>query len=103
MSLHPDKIVNLSRIANGASPTEREPVYSSTVERRAVNAAKTRKAEALPKEAGAIENLAYDMRDMHWANHLARLKKRVTQPQRGPKPPAPPQIVFQLPGSQQNA
>lgn len=98
MALHPDKINSLSRVANGASATSREPVQSETVENRAINAAKTRRDSVLPKEPGAIETVAYDLRDAHWANHLARLKKRakVTNPQPKPQPQAP-QIVFQLP------
>jgi hypothetical protein len=99
VALHPDKIIALSRIANGASPTDREPVPSETVEQRAINAAITRRQQALPKEPGAIDDLAYDLRGMHWANHLKRLKKKVNQ-SNAPKQqkPQPPQIVFQLPG-----
>jgi len=103
VALHPDKIIALSRIANGASPTAREPVPAETIENRAVNAARTRNETALPKEPGSIESLAYDLRDTHWANHLARLKKRAkaveTQPR---KTPQAPQIVFQLPGGMTN-
>lgn len=99
VSLHPDKLIALSRIAYGASPTEREPPPSSTVEQRAINAAKTRRSQALPKEPGSIESLAFDMRDAHWANHLSRLKKRVSKATaETPTKPPTPQIVFQLPG-----
>lgn len=104
MSLHPDKIVALSSIANGASPTEREPVKSATVEQRAMNAARQRKFSALPKEPGGIETLAYQLRDMHWANHLKRLKQKVQTGQAGNSTPQPkpPQIVLQLPGAPMN-
>lgn len=103
MSLHPDKIVSLSNIANGASPTEREPAQSSTMEQRAINASKTRKLLAMPKDPGAIGDLAYAVRDTHWANHLSRLKARVSKasPEQTTKP-ATPTVVFQLPGPVNN-
>lgn len=102
MSLHPDKIVSLSLLANGASPTEREPIPSSTMEQRAVNAAKTRKMLAMPKDAGAIEGLAFSVRDQHWANHLARLKRQVGQQNAKPAPKPAPQIILQMPGEVSN-
>lgn len=103
MTLHPDKIISLSRIANGASPSEREPVPSSTVEQRAVNAAATRRKKALPDKAGQIDELAYDLRGAHWENHLKRLKKVVSRSNAPKKEsPEPPHIVFQLPGNVNN-
>jgi hypothetical protein len=103
VSLHPDKIVSLSNIANGASVSNREPIPSSTVERRAINASRTRKLLAMPKDPGAIDALAYDMRGLHWSNHLKRLKSQGVSPSTGkPKQPQQPQIVLQLPGTVTN-
>ena len=61
------------------------------------------KSKPAPKKElpGIIENLAFEMRDAHWANHLDRLARRVDKavqsrnPQPKPQPQAPG-IVLQL-------
>ncbi len=105
MPLHPDKIVSLANIAAGGSIPNREPVKSSTLEQRAINAAKTRRSKALPdKKPGEIDLLAYDLRDSHWANHLTRFKKHVgpATGEKKPKQPQQPSLVINLPGGGTN-
>ncbi len=73
--LHPDKIVGVTRAVQTRPQRPRR-----SVEQRAMSAASNRGTgvgKASKAQPGLIENMAFEMRDAHWSNHLDRLSRRV--------------------------
>lgn len=81
MLLHPDKLVGVARAIN-QRPQRPQP----STEQAAIRSASQPRSltpQSKPGEAGAmLEQLAYRLRDAHWADHMDRLA-------RGPEAVAP--------------
>lgn len=77
--LHPDKLVGVARATSAVQSRPRKP--RAGVEKAAIRSA-TKPAKGLTPQkknadSGLMEQLAFRLRDAHWADHMDRLARRV--------------------------
>lgn len=77
--LHPDKLVGVARATQAiqARPTSPRPSAEQAAMRAASKPAKGLTPQKKNADSGLMEQLAFRLRDAHWADHMDRLARRV--------------------------